>query len=140
MLIRIIKTCLILLLLIIFLFLFYLFNSPNAYITVKQEKVILENIFLGEYYLGFDKIEIYPESSHIALCAITHTKWTNLNHKKGQIILTSGINTEQSIWGSTTFQFNQKPCLLQNKTYVVSVWGNNGSGFSTRKNLTITIP
>lgn len=70
----------------------------------------------------------------------THQVSIHQANNKQQIRLKKGFNDELSIWGSAFQHPTAKPCLLKNETYIVSVWGNNGSGFSTRKRLKITIP
>ncbi|MFW1748516.1 hypothetical protein ACG9XW_20245 [Acinetobacter guillouiae] len=114
-------------------------KSPNVYIYREQHEIILENIFLGEYYLGFNKLKIQSIQNHTLLCEIEHPHMLHPEDRQ-QIRLKKGINDELSIWGSTFQHPTAKPCLLKNETYIVSVWGNNGSGFSTRKRLKITIP
>ena len=130
-------------------------KSPNVHIYREQHEIILENIFLGEYYLGFNKLKIQSIQNHALLCEIehhhmlypedrqqvnTHQVSIHQANNKQQIRLKKGINDELSIWGSAFQHPTAKPCLLKNETYIVSVWGNNGSGFSTRKRLKITIP
>jgi hypothetical protein len=114
-------------------------KPPNVYIYREQHEIILENIFLGEYYLGFNKLKIQSIQNHTLLCEIEHPHMLYPEDQQ-QIRLKKGINDELSIWGSAFQHPTAKPCLLKNETYIVSVWGNNGSGFSTRKRLKITIP
>ncbi len=130
-------------------------KSPNVYIYREQHEIILENIFLGEYYLGFNKLKIQSIQNHTLICEIehphilypedrqqvnTHQVSIHQANNKQQIRLKKGINDQLSIWGSAFQHPTAKPCLLKNETYIVSVWGNNGSGFSTRKRLKISIP
>lgn len=130
-------------------------KSPNVHIYREQHEIILENIFLGEYYLGFNKLKIQSIQNHTLICEIEHSHMPHPEDRqqvnthqvsihqannKQQIRLKKGINDELSIWGSAFQHPTAKPCLLKNETYIVSVWGNNGSGFSTRKRLKITIP
>jgi len=130
-------------------------KSPNVHIYREQHEIILENIFLGEYYLGFNKLKIQSIQNHTLICEIEHSHMPHPEdqqqvnthqvsihqaNNKQQIRLKKGINDELSIWGSAFQHPTAKPCLLKNETYIVSVWGNNGSGFSTRKRLKITIP
>lgn len=130
-------------------------KSPNVHIYREQHEIILENNFLGEYYLGFNKLKIQSIQNHTLICEIEHSHMPHPEDRqqvnthqvsihqannKQQIRLKKGINDELSIWGSAFQHPTAKPCLLKNETYMVSVWGNNGSGFSTRKRLKITIP
>ena len=130
-------------------------KSPNVHIYREQHEIILENIFLDEYYLGFNKLKIQSIQNHTLICEIEHSHMPHPEdqqqvnthqvsihqaNNKQQIRLKKGINDELSIWGSAFQHPTAKPCLLKNETYIVSVWGNNGSGFSTRKRLKITIP
>lgn len=130
-------------------------KSPNVYIYREQHEIILENIFLDEYYLGFNKLKIQSIQNHTLICEIEHSHMPHPEdqqqvnthqvsihqaNNKQQIRLKKGFNDELSIWGSAFQHPTAKPCLLKNETYIVSVWGNNGSGFSTRKRLKITIP
>ena len=130
-------------------------KSPNVHIYREQHEIILENNFLGEYYLGFNKLKIQSIQNHTLICEIEHSHMPHPEDRqqvnthqvsihqannKQQIRLKKGINDELSIWGSAFQHPTVKPCLLKNETYMVSVWGNNGSGFSTRKRLKITIP
>ena len=130
-------------------------KSPNVQVYNMQDEILLENIFLGEYYLGFDKIKIQSLSNHTVICEIKHypniyledpqqvyalKEYTHKGNYKQAIKLKKGSNDEQSIWGIAPKHSQKKPCLLKKGTYTVSVWGNNGFGFSTLKRLKITIP
>ena len=130
-------------------------KSPNVRIYHEEHEIILENIFLGEYYLDFNKLKIQSIQNHTLICEIehphilypadrqkinTHQVSIHQANNKQQIRLKKGINDELSIWGSAFQHPTVKPCLLKNETYIVSIWGNNGSGFSTRKRLKIFIP
>lgn len=130
-------------------------KSSNVHIYHEQHEIILENIFLDEYYLGFNKLKIQSIQNHTLICEIEHSHMPHPEdqqqvnthqvsihqaNNKQQIRLKKGFNDELSIWGSAFQHPTAKPCLLKNETYIVSVWGNNGSGFSTRKRLKITIP
>lgn len=128
-----------------FLILYPFIKSPHVHIYHEHNEIILENIFLGEYYLGFNKLKIQSIPSHTVICEIEYQSDTDFNpqrqhHVKEQIRLKKGFNDEQSIWGYIPKHTAQKSCLLKNETYLVSVWGNNGSGFSMRKRLKITFP
>lgn len=130
-------------------------KSPNVKVYKERDEILLENIFLGEYYLGLDKIKIQSLSDHAVICEIEHypniyaedqqqvnalEEYTHKGNYKQAIKLKKGSNDEQSIWGITSKHSPQKPCLLKKETYTVSVWGNNGFGFSTLKRLKINIP
>lgn len=130
-------------------------KSPNVHIYHEQHEIILENIFLDEYYLGFNKLKIQSIQNHTLICEIEHSHMPHPEdqqqvnthqvsihqaNNKQQIRLKKGFNDELSIWGSAFQHPTAKPCLLKNETYIVSVWGNNGSVFSTRKRLKITTP
>lgn len=115
-------------------------KSPNVQVYKEKNTIILENIFLGEYYLGLNQLSIQSIPDYTLICKIKPPHYIFQEDNKQQIILKKGLNNIQSIWSSESKSSEQPTCILENKTYLISVWGNNGSGFSTRKNLIITIP
>ncbi|MFW1871695.1 hypothetical protein ACG9ZA_21565, partial [Acinetobacter sp. ULE_I068] len=67
------KKILYFLVIILVLLISYTFiKSPNVRIYPEEPEIILENIFLGDYYLGFNKLKIQSIQNHTLICEIEH--------------------------------------------------------------------
>jgi len=100
------------------------FSGPSFDIQNRDKSFVINNLFLGEYGLGFEKIKIVDQNgqkifeSSLRCCE--------------PITLTAGFNEVVSESGEKSYF-----TLGKNTTYKVTLFGNNGNGYSNPGTITI---
>ena len=107
----------------------YLVASAGPRLTIIRttEWTAIEGRFLGEYSLGFDRLRIATVDKRVVVCDLAGNWGPDLK-------LRAGVNTTETMFGSVPASNgpNIEPTceVKRGQTYRVTVWGNNGSGWS----------
>lgn len=120
------------------LVLYGMFRPPNIEVQQDADGVVLTNLFLGEYYLGFRQLVFKPENSNRVLCSYSPQSALSLRLK-----VRAGVDTLQTL---NNKQGDLQPvtgagpdCLLKPQVYRVEVWANNGFGSITKRTLLLDL-
>ena len=62
-------------------------KSPNVQVYEEKNTIILENIFMGEYYLGLNQLSIQSIPDYTLICKIKPPRHIFQENNKHQIIL-----------------------------------------------------
>lgn len=116
-----------------------MYNPPNIELQQKADgAVLLSNIFLGEYYLGFNRLVFKTEDSDAVLCTFTPKSALTLKLKAQ-----AGSSTLQivanKLGNKTPVAGIGQGCLLKPQKYRVEVWGNNGFGRITKSTVVVDL-
>ena len=120
------------------LVLYGMFRPPNIEVQQDAGGVVLTNLFLGEYYLGFNRLVFKTEEGDRVLCSYSPQSALNLRLK-----VRAGVNTLQTLnnkLGDLKPVTGTGPaCLLKPQAYRVEVWANNASGRITKRTLLLDL-
>jgi hypothetical protein len=116
-----------------------MYNPPNIELQQQADgSVLLSNIFLGEYYLGFRQLVFKTEDSDAVLCTLTPKSASTI-----RLTAAAGLEAVEVIADKLG---DKRPvagigqdCLLKPQKYRVEVWANNGSGRITKANLRVDL-
>lgn len=112
------------------------FKGPSLTIEYKNDTVLIDSIFLGEYHLGFNRIKILDQVDQSVVCEIFASDIQTQNEEiewSNQIKLHRGLNNAYSIFTLNNTDTTKQKCELKNQKYIVYVWGNNGFSVTEAK-------
>ena len=115
----------------------YRFSGPSLRLTRDAEGIEVANVFLGEYYLGFDEVQVIEAGSGTVLFHATRGAGCALD----EVRLVPGVNAAKQVhaagWSVVQAAGDLVPQL--GHTYRITVRGNNGFGYSNRRSLTVLL-
>ncbi len=114
------------------------FGGPTIRTLQVEDRVVVANVFLGEYYLGFSEIAIREKDTDRTLFrAVRQGGGSILELELGPDI-DLGVVFAQAGWTVTEHASDWRPA--PGATYRFVCVGNNGSGYQNRSSVSITIP
>lgn len=112
-----------------------MYKPPNIELQQNADgAVLLSNIFLGEYYLGFNRLVFKTEDSDAVLCTFTPKSASTIRLKAA-----AGLEAVEVIADKRPVAGIGQDCLLKPQKYRVEVWANNGSGRITKATLRVDL-
>ncbi len=114
------------------------FSEPSISISEKHGALVIENVFLGEYSLGFTEVENNELSTGQTVIHAVRGKSTTLD----QLILDPESDIASSFLqsGWTIISKNPSQFVMTGASYKLVLRGNNGFGVEIKSTKFISVP
>lgn len=132
------KIFLLLIVSVAFAVLYCMYKPPNVELQQQADGVVLSNRFLGDYYLGFDRLVFKAENAGQIVCTFKPHSVLTLK-LKAQVGSSTLQTVANKLGNKTPVTGTGQGCLLKPQKYHVEVWGNNGFGRITKSALVLDL-
>ena len=109
---------------------------PGVILSTQGDQVVVANVTLGEYFLGFDEVLIRDGSSGQA---IWHAR-RDAGEEVSRLSFRNGLNKTPLRWTLIEPKNSDTFILYPGVEYQLTVWGNNGFGATTKWSGLLLVP
>jgi len=109
---------------------------PGVILTTLGDHVVVSNVVLGEYSLGFDEVMIRDRSTGQAIWHARQGKGEDIDRFSFQ----AGLNMTPGSWAVIEPKNSETFALSPGVDYQLTLWGNNGFSVVTKWNGSLLIP